>query len=131
MKIVAVWFAGLRELLNRKLGTCPKCMAGSIVGSALTWPVVAACYFFHLDPLTLMIGFAVAVAFTVLMLTHVVVHMFRVAPFLRNISIRPTAPAEPVSDARQNSRREFAVLVARAGFGFAAAALWPWIRSAD
>lgn len=105
----------IRALINRKLGRCPRCMASSIVGSGLSWLALAILYTMWPNRLAVMFGLTVALAFTVLMIAHVVVHMFRAAPVVRNHS---------ASRGRaQESRREFALAVARSGLSFAAAAL--------
>src|SRR5579859_2437744 len=114
MVVLRNLYQSTRALLNRKLGTCPKCMASSIVGSGLSWLALAILYAMWPNRLALAFTLTVAVAFTVLMITHVVVHMFRAAPVVR---IHATIRGE------QKSRREFAFAVARSGFGFAAAAL--------
>jgi hypothetical protein len=103
----------VRALLKRKLGACPKCMASSIVGSGLSWLGLAILYAMWPNRLTLTFGLVVAAAFTVLMIAHVVVHMFRVAPVVRNLP----------ENRQLKSRREFALAVGKAGFSFAAAAL--------
>ena len=123
METLKSWFAGLRGLLDRKLGTCPKCMAGSIAGSALSWPVVAVFSLARVHPVAVMFVFAVATAFTLLTLAHLVVHMFRVAPLLRHVTVNSRPGCGPAPSPSQSSRREFALLVARAGYGFAAAAV--------
>ncbi len=108
-------YRNICALLNQKLGTCPKCMASSIVGSGLSWLAVAIVYGMWPDRLARAFTLIVAIAFTALMVTHVVVHMFRAAPVVR---VQTASRG-----GRQKSRREFALAVASSGFSFAAAAL--------
>ena len=113
MVILRDLYKSARALLNRKLGACPKFMVNSIVGSGLSWFALAIFYATWQNRWALMFALTVAAAFTVLMIAHVVVYMFRVAPIVR---ILP-------ENRQLKSRREFAFAVARAGFSFAAAAL--------
>jgi hypothetical protein len=113
MVILRDLYESARALLNRKLGACPKCMVSSIAGSGLSWFALAILYAMWPNHLALMFGLVVAAAFTVLMITHVVVYMFRAAPIMRNLP----------ENRQLKSRREFAFAVVRAGFSFAAAAV--------
>jgi hypothetical protein len=107
-----------RALVKRKLGACPKCMARSIAGSGLSWLAVAILYAMWPNRVALAFGLMAAVAFTVLTIAHVVVHMFRAAPIMRRLPVNRRGGI-----GQQKSRREFALAVARSGFSFAAAAL--------
>ena len=117
MQTVSKYSKMLLALLNRKLGLCPKCMASSIAGSAASWLVVPLCY--AAWPNGAGLALAIAVAFTLLAVTHVVVHMFRVGGALRGLTIRSTDGTPLVKPLE--SRREFTLAVARSGLAFAAA----------
>jgi len=123
MVVLRNLYQSTRALLNRKLGTCPKCMASSIVGSGLSWLALAILYAMWPNRLALAFTLTVAVAFTVLMITHVVVHMFRVAPAVRVLPLNRRGELDESQVGHQKSRREFGVAVARAGLSFATAAV--------
>ena len=120
MKTLRTGYENTRTLLNQKLGRCPKCMGSSILGSVLSWLAVAGCYMLWPNRIALTLGLIVACAFTILMATHVVVHMMRVAALRRYLA---TAQPEPTSAEPTMPRREFAISVARSGYLFASAAL--------
>jgi hypothetical protein len=107
-------YESTRVLLDRKLGRCPRCMGSSILGCGLSWLAVATLNAMWPNRLAMMFGLATAVAFTALMITHIVVHMFHSAPIVRQLQ---------KNQGSGQSRREFALGVAQSGFGFAAAAL--------
>ena len=112
----------VRALLDSKLGACPKCMSGSIAGSALSWFILGICYAAWPNRAVLTLGLAVAAAFTLLMITHAVVHMIRVRLALRRY-LAERGDRQPALEPVMKSRREFAVVVARSGFAFASAAV--------
>ena len=121
--VVRDLYQSTRALLNRKLGACPKCMASSIVGSGLSWLALAILYATWPNGLALGFGLTVSMAFTLLMITHVVVHMFRVAPIVRNLPLNRRGELDASQIGRDKSRREFGFAVARAGLSFATAAV--------
>ena len=123
MVVLRNLYQSTRALLNRKLGACPKCMASSILGSGLSWLALATLYAMWPNRLALSFGLTVAIAFTVLMITHVVVHMFRVAPLVRNLPVNRRGELDAAEVGHQKSRREFGFAVARAGLSFATAAV--------
>ena len=114
-------YEGFHALVQRKLGACPKCMVSSIVGSGVSWIAVAGCYVLWPNPIALALGVFVAGAFTALMIAHVVAHMYRAAPIVRYVSFNRKGEVEYAPE--NQSRRQFAVAVAKAGYAFAFAAV--------
>ncbi len=70
---------GLRALISRKLGRCPRCMRASAFGTLAGWATFAATYVVWPHPTLLALGLFVAVSFTLLLLAHLVAVMVRVA----------------------------------------------------
>ncbi len=70
---------GLRALISRKLGRCPRCMRASAFGTLAGWATFAATYVVWPHPTLLALGLLVTVSFTLLLLAHLVAVMVRVA----------------------------------------------------
>jgi len=120
--MVNVFLDNTRELVRQRLGLCPKCMASSIAGTFASWTLVAALCALFPDRIAITAAVVLASAFTILMLAHWFVHMYRVSGWLRDLSSRRDAE-NPTGPNPLRSRREFTFLVARSGAAFAAVSL--------
>ena len=126
----------LVSLVSARLGTCPTCMRGSIIGSVAGWSTVAAVRFLWPVPALMSISVAVSAAFTALMVSHVAARMVRVGLMLRDHRIggRRTVwngrmggynvVAVEQAPRQGAGRRDFALTILRSGCGFAAGALF-------
>lgn len=112
----------LRMLISAKLGRCPRCMRWSVIGSLTGWAVSAIVYFLWPNPILLSLSVLVAVSFTLLMISHIVVFMARVARTLRDH--QPGKHDKAVLEMPKGQdvdRRQFMGPVVKAGLSFAVA----------
>lgn len=101
--------SGLRDLVSRKLGRCPRCMRTCAKGTVASWAAVAAIVAVVPHPALVGSALLVAASFTLLLFAHLVTLMIRVS-------------REPAADGAASS--EFRVGRREAVVGLGQAALW-------
>lgn len=101
----------LRTLISTKLGVCPKCIRSSIVGSIISWVGFAVLSFISPPPILLNLVIGVAIAFTILMVSHLVAFTIRMRRKLNSVDLSCcTDTASKDSTVMNNlnlNRREF------------------------
>lgn len=102
----------VRALFSRKLGVCPFCMRSAGLGTLLAWALYAAGSFAFPHRTVRTILLVAAVAFTTLMLAHIVAYVARVLVHVRGLD-RRVKRAAPLPGAGLG-RREFIDLALRA-----------------
>jgi hypothetical protein len=112
---------GLRSLIGRKLGRCPRCMRASTSGTMIGWVASAAVYVLWPNPALLALSAVIAAGFTLLLLAHLV------AFTARTMTLWETLHASAPSEVQQlwPSRRVFLMSL----LGAAAAAFLPPVLS--
>ncbi|MBI4506581.1 MAG: DUF3624 family protein [Chloroflexi bacterium] len=107
--------ARIRDLLAAKLGRCYRCMRSSAIGTPVSWIVGILLYFLWPDSILSMLALVVALAFTILLLSHLVAYMVRVAAALRAVKQYNVTHEPPVEF--EWDRRYVVTLVLKAGLG--------------
>lgn len=109
---------GLRALVSRKLGRCPKCMRLSALGALIGWIACAGVYFVFPNPALLGLTLFVATSFSLLWISHTVAFTIRVGSALKE---------DRVGNEKPNlSRREFVPALGRYALFGALVSLGLW-----
>ena len=96
---------GLKALFIRKLGRCSWCMGLSTLGALAGWALVALVRVLWPQPLVLVIALAVAVSFTILLVSHLTVFTIR----------RATSVVSRSGEGKALERREFMGTLVKVG----------------
>lgn len=131
----------LPKRVLRKVGACPKCIRASALGSLFAWIAVAAVTFAGVSALWRSLLVAVALAFTALSLTHVIVFFFRSRSLWRRLlaehaleeaagahALTPAVPAVPAERVSPANRRAFLLVTGSALAGIVAGPLAGFTR---
>lgn len=93
---------GLRALVSRKLGRCPKCMRLSARGTLISWLITAGMYLVLPNPYLIGLTLLVATSFTLLWISHTIAFTLRVGYALKEVR-----HAEPDEQGSKLQRRQF------------------------
>ena len=121
MRFLTRGYSSFRALAAQKLGVCPFCIRAAGLGVTISWAGAIALRIFWPQPLVLAAALVLAVAFSLLLLAHLVAYSVRVARELRDFQ-EGRLPIRPPRD-YDASRRRFLLRVAQAGVGMLALSL--------